>query len=198
MYTYRIEQAIKAAAVLHKNQVRQGAFPVPYITHLISVSLLLADYTDNEDILVAAILHDTLEDTDYTLKELITDFGNEVSHIVQAVTEPKNKDWSEKKAQYLKQITKAGEQAQLVACADKIHNIRSVLEEYYETPGRYLKDFGRTEERFIQYQQLSNLFNRVLKNDIVHEFNRVFTEYKKFNEHVEKHKQAHIKQKMGF
>ena len=79
MYTYKIEQAIKAAALLHQDQLRKGVVPLPYISHLMAVMLILRDYTDDEDTLVAALLHDTLEDTDYTPEELETDFGKTVA-----------------------------------------------------------------------------------------------------------------------
>ena len=67
MYTYKVEQAIKAAALLHVEQLRKGAIQLPYVTHLMAVMLIVRDYTGDETTLVAALLHDTLEDTDYTL-----------------------------------------------------------------------------------------------------------------------------------
>ena len=78
MYSYRVEQAIRAAAILHKNQLRKGSAPLPYITHLVAVAMIAGDYTDNEDVIVGALLHDTLEDTDYTSTELQEDFGGQL------------------------------------------------------------------------------------------------------------------------
>ena len=186
MYSYRIEQAIRAAMVLHKDQVRKGEFPLPYSTHLIAVAFLLGDYTENEDVIIAALLHDTLEDTDYTAAELKEDFGEIVAAIVETVTEPpKSESWVERKKQYEKQLDKGSTEALLVACADKIHNMRSATEEYYTDHVRFMHDFGgKLDERMVHYQRMSNLFNRKLENDIVHEFNHVFTEYKNFIEHV--------------
>ena len=86
MYSYRIEQAIRAASVLHKNQLRKGSMPFPYITHLVATAFTLMDYTDDEDVIIAALLHDTLEDTDYTIDELQEDFGGKVRELVEAVT----------------------------------------------------------------------------------------------------------------
>ncbi|MCB9810512.1 bifunctional (p)ppGpp synthetase/guanosine-3',5'-bis(diphosphate) 3'-pyrophosphohydrolase, partial [Candidatus Nomurabacteria bacterium] len=59
MYTYKIEQAIKAASLLHQEQLRKGDVPLPYATHLMSVMMIVRDYTNDEDTLVAALLHDT-------------------------------------------------------------------------------------------------------------------------------------------
>ena len=191
MYSYRIEQAIRAASVLHKDQVRKGDMPFPYITHVVSVAFILRDYTDDENVIIAALLHDTVEDTDYTLDELQQDFGGTVRDIVAIVTEPmtsngKKLSWRERKQKYLKQLRDGSASARLVAAADKIHNMRSVVETYYDDPDRFLKDFGGSlEERLEQYQDLSNVFNRQLDNGIIHEFNHVFTEYKNFIHYVQ-------------
>ncbi len=187
MFSYRIEQAIRAAAVLHKDQVRKGDMPFPYITHLVSVAFMLHDYTDDENVIIAALLHDSVEDTDYTLEELQQDFGGTVRDIVAAISEPKQNSkgnhlpWREPKRTYLKQLKSAPADALLVAAADKVHNMRMIVEIYYDQPTALLKDFGGTlEERLEQYQDLANIFNRRLQNDIIHEFNHVFTEYKEF------------------
>jgi len=88
MYSYKIEQAIKAAALLHQEQLRKGPVALPFVTHPFSVMIILRDYTDNENVLVSALLHDTVEDTDYTFEEMEGDFGSEVTKIVRALTEP--------------------------------------------------------------------------------------------------------------
>ena len=186
MYSYRIEQAIKAATILHQDQFRKGAVPLPYISHLIAVMLIVNDYTDSEDHIVAALLHDTLEDTDYSKDELTADFGAEVATIVETVSEPQSTDrktysWRERKQAYAKQLHAGTEGALLVSAADKIHNMRSIIEEYHQEPARFLEAFGGTlDERLQQYQDIANVLNRRLKNDILSEFNHVFTQYKEF------------------
>ena len=189
-YSYRIEQAIRAAAVLHKDQVRKGINPLPYVTHAIAVGMLVADYTHDEDTIVAGFLHDTLEDTDYTYQELHDDFGPTVAEIVQSVTEPECESsdtsaWKARKKEFIKQLKNASEAALIVAAAEKIHNMRCVVEEYYDDHSRFLADFGGSlDERLAMYQEISNVLNRKLKNDILAEFNHVFGEYKKFIEYV--------------
>ncbi len=193
-YSYAIEQAIRAASVLHKDQVRKGSVPYPYITHLFAVATIVADYTTDEDTIVAALLHDTLEDTDYTEKELEEDFGGAVRDIVTALTEPEiaehehdRKNIFSQKSQYIKQLKDASERALIVAAADKIHNMRSIVEEYYEDHSSFLSHFGpHIEDRMRTYQEISNILNRRLKNTILSEFNSVFTEYKNFLQDVEK------------
>ena len=184
-YSYRIEQAIRAASILHADQVRKGQTPYPYITHLFAVSMLVSDYTDDEDVVIAALLHDTIEDTDYTSKELEADFGGTVAQIVAGVTQPDfsggEMDWKQAKKQYIKQLKNAPEGSLMVSAADKIHNMRCIVDEYYDKRSEFMADFGGSlEDRLAQYQNISNVLNRRLKNDILNEFNHVFTEYKNF------------------
>ena len=186
MYTYKVEQAIQAAAVLHQTDVRKGAVPIPYITHLIAVTMILRDYTSDEDTLVAALLHDTLEDTDYTAAEMQEDFGKTVTEIVETLTEPKydgetKLPWLETKKRYANQVRKGPTAAVLIAAADKAHNFRNAVEEYHDDHNRFMQDFGtKLEERMEAYQSIANAINSRLKDGIVHEFNHTFDAYKQF------------------
>lgn len=193
-YSYAIEQAIRAAAVLHKEQIRKGAVPYPYITHVFAVAMLVSDYTDDEDTIVAALLHDTIEDTGYRERELAEDFGQRVKDIVLSISEPhldpkSTTAWMDKKKQYIKQLRSATERALLVVAADKIHNMRSIVEEYYDNHRAFLTDFGDSiDTRVLYYQEISNILNSKLKNKILTEFNNVFREYRNFLERVVKAK----------
>lgn len=187
LYSYKVEQAIRAAAVLHNEQVRKGSAPFPYITHPYAVALLAADYSDEEEVFIAALLHDTVEDTDYTLEEVQQDFGGKVRDYVESLTEVShNKDgqklpWKARKQTYIKKLKDAQEGALIVAAADKIHNMRTMIEEYYEDHARFMADFGSAlDDRLLVYQEIANILNRRLKNEIIHEYNHVFDEYKSF------------------
>lgn len=192
MYSYRIEQAIRAAAVLHREQMRKGRARIPYITHLTAVAWLARDYTDDEDTIVAAWLHDALEDTDYTPEELEEDFGAKVRSLVETVTEPKSKEGNkvtleERKRAYIEQLKAGPEEALIISAADKIHNLRTTVEQYYDDHEGFLADFpAALDGTAIFYQNLSNVLNRRLTNDIIAEFNHVYTEYKNFLAHVQK------------
>jgi (p)ppGpp synthase/HD superfamily hydrolase len=192
MYSYKVEQAIRAATILHQDQLRMGSVPLPYISHLMAVVLILSDYTDDEDTIVAAFLHDTLEDTDYTVDELREDFGGPVAEIVLALTEPKTHNgaklpWLERKKTYAKQLKEASQAALMIAAADKTHNFRTIVEEYHDDHKRFFQDFGpRTTERLEAYVSIANVINSRLKSDIVHEFNHTLKEYKQFLFDVEK------------
>jgi (p)ppGpp synthase/HD superfamily hydrolase len=186
MYTQKIEQAIQAAAVLHHSHERKGSVPVPYITHLMGVTFLLRDYTADEDTLVAALLHDTLEDTDYTYDELTGDFGETVAEIVQTVTEPAigapgGESLLKRKQAYAKQLKAGPLAAVMVAAADKTHNFRSLIETYHDDPSGLARDFSNShQDRIEAYQIVSNAINNRLKGGIVHEFNHTFELFKQF------------------
>lgn len=186
MYSYRVEQAIRAAAVLHKNQLRKGSMPFPYITHLVATAFTLMDYTKDEDVIISALLHDTLEDTDYNIEELQEDFGGRVREIVEAVTEPKSTPenhipFKERKRVYAEQLKKGPIESVLVAAADKIHNFRTTVEDYTDDHERFIQDFGKNfNDRLEAYQTISNVINNRLNGPILAEFNHVFEEYKQF------------------
>jgi len=189
MYTYKVEQAIQAAAILHTDHARKGAVPIPYITHLFSVMMMVRDYTSDEDTLVAALLHDTLEDTDYTKAELTADFGDAVAEVVVALTEPTATDtpnWLARKQTYANQIKRAPLAAAIIAAADKAHNFRSMIDEYHDDHKRFGQDFGKNiTDRLDGYTAIANAINSRLKDGIVHEFNQVFNLYKEFLLHVQ-------------
>jgi len=184
MYTYRVEQAIKAATVLHDGQFRKGPIAVPFVSHVLSVAFLVREFTTDETTLVAAVLHDTIEDTDYTIEELTEDFGKDVAKIVLTLTEPDRSvvpDWLERKKIYAEQLKQGSLAAVQIAAADKMHNFRSMVEDYYTDHQRFLQDFGKKIDRRLEaYQRIANIINQRLDGDIVAEFNHVFETYKEF------------------
>src|ERR1035437_4169278 len=111
IYTLRIQKAIQFAIKTHEldqKQKRKGK-DVPYITHPLSVGLILANIGATEDVVIAGILHDTIEDSiekNKVTKEIISDmFGQSVSDLVLSVTEQdKSLSWAERKAEALEHI----------------------------------------------------------------------------------------------
>jgi (p)ppGpp synthase/HD superfamily hydrolase len=185
-YTYAIEKAIRAAAVLHAGQVRKGPVPYPYITHVFAVAMIVCDYTDDENTITAALLHETLSDTDYTPEELEDDFGGAVKDIVYTVTEPHMQDFEHKlfldeQKKFVKGLRDASPESCVVLAAAKIHTMRTLVEEYVDNIPAFIADYGPNQDaQILFYQEVSNALNRKLTNDILAEFNDVFTEYKNF------------------
>lgn len=122
--------AVHFAADKHRDQRRKGADASPYINHPIEVAELLARVGEVRDpaVLQAAILHDTLEDTDTTGAELEAGFGGHVARIVREVTDDKSLEKQVRKQRQVEHAPRLSREAQMVKIADKIANIRSVTE----------------------------------------------------------------------
>lgn len=193
MYSYKIEQAIRAAAVLHNGQTRKGTAPYPYISHLVAVAFLLRDYTDDEDTIIAALLHDTLEDTDYTPEEIESDFNLNVRRIVEGVTDVQLHErslftWKERQDRYFKALTLAPIESLLVSAADKIHNMRSIVEEYNNKPDLFISHFGSSiDDVQNKYEKLKMLLHERLKSDILNEYDHVHELFKTFLTNTKTH-----------
>jgi (p)ppGpp synthase/HD superfamily hydrolase len=125
-----ILQALHFAAIKHRDQRRKGAEASPYINHPIEVAELLARVGGVTDsvILQAAILHDTLEDTQTTPAELDTIFGPEVRKVVEEITDDKQLSKAERKRLQIVHAPHLSVRAKVVKLADKIANVRSIID----------------------------------------------------------------------
>ncbi|TXC88479.1 HD domain-containing protein [Paraburkholderia azotifigens] len=120
--------AVAFAAHKHRNQRRKDAEASPYINHPVSLANVLANEGGIEDerTLVAAILHDTIEDTETTEQELAKEFGTDVAGIVIEVTDDKSLPKAERKRLQVEHASTISRRAKLVKLADKICNLRDV------------------------------------------------------------------------
>ena len=142
--TPKIQKAINRAAELHRKQIRKGD-GLPYIVHPFSVAWILSDYTTDEDIIVAGLLHDVLEDVrGYNYEDLKRDFGEKIAKIVREVSEEKENlgknNWKERKRKYLQHLKTANFEAKMICAADKIHNLSSLIEAYRKLGKNHLKN----------------------------------------------------------
>ncbi|MDP1690154.1 MAG: HD domain-containing protein [bacterium] len=155
-HTPQIKRAIQFAARKHHGQLRRETEPLPYITHLFSVALLVAEDGAHDDVVTAALLHDTIEDTGTTHEEIVTAFNEHVAALVESVSEIKEKDgntldWKERKTDYLARLEDANDDAILIAIADKIDNIESKLEAFQHEGVALLRRWKRPPEEYIWY-----------------------------------------------
>ncbi|KAG8001174.1 Guanosine-3' [Nibea albiflora] len=121
-------ETVHFAAEKHRNQRRKDAEQTPYINHPVGVARILSHeggITDIE-VLQAALLHDTVEDTDTTPAELEAKFGPIVARIVQEVTDDKSLPKQERKRQQVEHAPHCSRQAKLVKLADKLYNLRDL------------------------------------------------------------------------
>jgi guanosine-3',5'-bis(diphosphate) 3'-pyrophosphohydrolase len=118
------------AAHKHRDQRRKGAEASPYINHPIAVANVLANEAGIIDpvIVAAALLHDTIEDTDTTPKELEAEFGQEIAAIVIEVTDDKSLPKLERKRLQIEHAANLSASAKLVKLADKICNVRDMCQ----------------------------------------------------------------------
>ena len=128
----RLHHAIDLAARAHAGQFRKDAdIRIPYVAHVYGVAMLLTSHGFPEDVVVAGLLHDVLEDSPEFRGEVVA-FGANVQLWVETVTDPfansKGRgDWLERKQTYIGQIRDGAPEAKAIACADKIHNMESTL-----------------------------------------------------------------------
>jgi len=132
-YAALVDEALTFAARAHARQVRK-ATDIPYIVHPVGVMLALLESGENDpELLAAALLHDTVEDTGVTLAELREKFGTRVAEIVAGCSEPDKRDtWEARKQHTVAYLKTAPRAIQLVSAADKLHNIRSMTADYAE------------------------------------------------------------------
>lgn len=131
----RLDLALRFAAKAHDNTYRKGEGKIPYIMHPFAVMYLLSSATNDEDILIAGLLHDILEDIDPKIAnatDIEESFGSRVLEIVRDVSKnPDLSDWHENSQDYIDHLTKrASDAAILVSLADKTHNLISTLKDY--------------------------------------------------------------------
>ena len=125
----KLLEAISFAATKHKDQRRKGANAEPYINHPLAVAKLLTDVdiVYDVDILQAAILHDTIEDTETTKEELFMKFGTEVTDYVIEMTDDKSLPKAERKRLQIINAPHKSKGAKLIKLCDKICNVTDIM-----------------------------------------------------------------------
>jgi (p)ppGpp synthase/HD superfamily hydrolase len=157
IYTNQIQKAIQFAVKTHEldqKQKRKGK-EVPYIVHTLSVGLILAGTGATEDVIVAGILHDSIEDsvaTKKVTKEMIASiFGQSVSDLVLSVTEQnKSLSWEERKSEALRHIETFSNDSLLLKSADIIENTRELIADYEIEGEKTFKRFNAPKDRMLQ------------------------------------------------
>lgn len=127
--TYMMAKALHFAAVKHTDQRRKGERAEPYINHVSEVAWTLAQHTGGQDLnlVLAGMLHDTVEDTDTSFEELEQEFGADVAALVREVTDDKSLPKETRKQLQIENAPKKSDRAKMLKMADKISNLRSLL-----------------------------------------------------------------------
>jgi (p)ppGpp synthase/HD superfamily hydrolase len=171
-------EAIQFAAKAHSGQFRKGT-RIPYIVHPLNVARILIEWGCKEEIVVAGLLHDTVEDTSVTLEEIEQTFGQEVAALVEGASEPEHETdtWEQRKEHTIQYLKRASADILLVACADKIDNIRSIKEESAKDGESAFDRFhrGKDQQRWY-YQSLAKVLLSRSEGEPGSSLFRVFSE----------------------
>ena len=167
----RFLRAFEFAAEKHKNQTRKAS-TIPYIAHLMGVASLVLEAGGDEDLVIAALLHDVVEDCGGApmLKEIHRRFGARVAKVVDGCTDadtyPKP-PWRERKEKYIRHLKAADADTKLVSAADKLNNVRSILSDYRAIGESVWSRFkGGREGTLWYYRTLRDVFLRHKRNRI--------------------------------
>ena len=153
----RFDEALVMASSLHRGQMRKAS-GVPYIAHLLGVASLVLEEGGNEDMAIAALLHDAAEDQggEKVLAEIAMAFGAEVARWVRQASDslvlPKPA-WEARKLHHLASIPSADWEARLIMLADKVYNARSILADHARVGSGVWEHFSVTRERTMWYYE---------------------------------------------
>jgi (p)ppGpp synthase/HD superfamily hydrolase len=156
-YSERYEAALALAARVHCDQLRKGT-DVPYIVHLVHVSVILIRHGFAEDLAIAGLLHDAVEDQDLPLPAIEAEFGPEVAAIVAALTERKReggveRPWEVRKREALHQLRRASVEAVAVKAADTLHSVRGLVPALAEEGPALWSRFSRGADQSLWYYE---------------------------------------------
>lgn len=180
----RLYHALNVASYAHRNQTRKGG-DLPYIAHPFGVMYLASKETDDEDVLIACLFHDILEDVphEYPEEKMREEFGDRVTDIVLGVTKNDElADWKERSLAYLDHLEhKASDESVIVSCADKLYNALSTLEDYRRIGNEVWARFhaGRDDQLWFYRTFLSIAERRIPQLAMTRQLADVLNEFEK-------------------
>lgn len=148
----------------------------------------MAHYTTDEDLVVAGLLHDVLEDVDgYEKEHLQKEFGERVAQLVSDVSEDvslkkekgEKASWIERKTKYLAHLKESSDDSVMLSCADKIHNLSSLIEEYKEKGDKIWEKFNSpSDKKLWYYEEILKIAKEKLDGEIVDELEVLYNKAK--------------------
>jgi (p)ppGpp synthase/HD superfamily hydrolase len=161
-----IKEALLYAYEKHQGDLRKNT-KIPYIVHPLDVASILLKERNNsnisDELIVAGLLHDVFEDTDTSLDEIEEKFGNKVMILVKAASEPekhkveskeeKKQSWKARKTHTIESIKKETKEAKLLSCADKLSNLRDMINDIFIDDKNFWKRFNASKEEIKWYYQ---------------------------------------------
>ncbi|GEM04046.1 phosphohydrolase [Halolactibacillus miurensis] len=169
MIRNNLMRAITYAANKHRDQVRK-VDKTPFIAHPYRVAMLLQEHDCDAEIVIAALLHDTVEDTDCTFEEIEHLFGGGVKTYVDYVTElDKHVPWKERKEHSIEAFKSVPYDVKLLIAADKIDNLQSMIDqEMVHGEAMWHNFVGSREEQVWYYSEIFSSITENLADDEWH------------------------------
>lgn len=174
------DRAVQFATEAHGGTERRGK-GYPYILHPMEAAIIVATMTSDQEMLAAAILHDTVEDTDATIEQIRERFGERVAELVQHETAPVPDDapWRVRKEAQVAQLVAAPRDSKIVALGDKLSNMRTLAADYRTMGdklwGRFHAPNGKTDVAWY-YRSLAEAFAELSETQAYQEFVRLLEE----------------------
>ena len=178
-----IHKAIIFATKAHEGQVRKGT-DIPYVVHPMEVMQILTENRCSESVIVAGLLHDTLEDTSTTAEDIVTNFGQAIYELVKSESEDKSKTWQERKQATIDHLANASKEVQQICCADKLSNIVSIYADKLTVGEKVFDRFNAPVGQIKWYYQevskaLALIGDSEMKKELDWYIEKVFLEYSK-------------------
>ena len=159
-----IEKALMFASLAHSGQTRKGEPDKPYIVHPIAVAQILMEYGADNNVIAAGYLHDVVEDTNFSIKDIKKHFGDDIADLVECATEPdKSKSWEERKIHTINTIRELSLRKKLVIIADKINNAENLKRTFGKKGFKDFSNFKRGEEKQEWYYR--NVYESLCANE---------------------------------
>jgi len=151
-----ILKAYDFAKKKHEGQFRKGT-SIPYIVHPYEVYKLAKEFTDDENILIAALLHDTIEDTDTTKDEIALLFNEEVANMVDNLSIKWCDSWKEEKIRYINSIANSNDKVKFIKACDLCCNLSDMHNDYLKIQNKVWEKFN------ADYKTLKWYYNSIAK-----------------------------------
>ncbi len=162
-----LNEAIIYAVEKHDGKNRKGT-SIPYIVHPLEAMAIVSSITKDEELMAAAVLHDTVEDTDATVEEIETKFGAKVAKLVASESEnkreelPESETWKQRKEETIAHLKFADLETRIVCLGDKLSNIRAIERDYEKLGEEFWNRFNIKDkkEHGWYYSSLSYIFEQ--------------------------------------
>ncbi|MEN9561407.1 MAG: hypothetical protein RIQ56_680 [Candidatus Parcubacteria bacterium] len=181
VFSAQIQKAVRFAIRTHEGyqkQKRKGK-DLPYITHPLLVGMLLSRTGASEDVIIAGVLHDTIEDSPphkKVTRELLEErFGVLVANIVDSVSEPSGESWAVRKAQALEKIATYARESVLVKSADVVSNLSETIADFEKEGDIIFTRFNAPKEMFLAHYErvMEALLRRMTDNPFRTDFDSI-------------------------